>query len=394
MRIISIANQKGGCGKTTTSINLAAALAQNGKKVLLVDLDPQAHASLGLNVVSQSSIYNVISKIAPRKLTLEQIKVSIKGQFDLIPSNVLAGTLEQELAGEIGRELKLISAFETLKGYDYVIIDCPPNLGFLTINALRASSEVIIPVEASRFSMHGVERLVDIIELVRERLNHKIKYHVLVTMFDSRLKHSFDMLARIKESFSGNLINTIVHVNVKLKESAAKGEPVLTFDKYCRGSKDYFSLAKELIAIEEGRPVTAEEKKTVVAKKEAPAAVNKEDTTAKARDEKPAMVLKPMSNQMRETVKEKIKDFALVSFSLKAPDAQSVYLAGDFNNWYIDEAWRLQRVNGHWETNVKLKPGMYQYRFIVDGQWREDPENPKKVENSFGDSNSLIEIAA
>lgn len=385
MRIISIANQKGGCGKTTTAINLSAALAQNGKKVLLVDLDPQAHASLGLNVVSQNSIYNVISKIAPRKLTLEQIVVAIKGQFDLVPSNVLAGTLEQELAGEIGRELKLVSIFDKLKSYDYVIIDCPPNLGFLTINALRASSEVIIPVEASRFSMHGVERLVDIIELVRERLDHKIKYHVLVTMFDSRLKHSFDMLAKIKESFSENLINTIVHVNVKLKESAAKGESVLTFDKYCRGSKDYFSLAKELIAIEEGKRVVAEEKKDVAVKKEALVVVEKEKASA---------VFTPVSNQMREAVKEKIKDFASVSFSLRAPDARSVYLAGDFNNWYIDEAWRLQRVNGRWETNVKLKPGAYQYRFIVDGQWREDPENPKKIENSFGDSNSLIEIAA
>lgn len=375
MRIISIANQKGGCGKTTTAINLSAALAQNGKKVLLVDLDPQAHASLGLNVVSQNSIYNVVSKIAPRKLTLGQIIVSIKGQFDLVPSNVLSGTLEQELAGEIGRELKLISVFDKLKHYDYVIIDCPPNLGFLTINALRASSEVIIPVEASRFSMHGVERLVDIIELVRERLDHKIKYHVLVTMFDSRLKHSFDMLAKIKESFSEYLINTIIHVNVKLKESAAQGEPVLIFDKYCRGSKDYFSLAKELIAIEEGKRVVTEESERVVVKNDVPS-------------------FAPVSDQMREVVKEKIKDFALVSFSLKAPDAQSVYLAGDFNNWYIDEAWRLQRANGRWETNVKLKPGAYQYRFIVDGQWREDPENPKRIENSFGDSNSLIEIVA
>lgn len=362
MRIIAIANQKGGCGKTTTSINLSATLALNGKKVLLLDLDPQAHASLGLNVSSQNSIYNVISKIAPRKLSLDQIIVNIKGQFDLVPSNVLAGTLEQELAGEIGRELKLVSVFDGLKGYDYVIIDCPPNLGFLTINALRASSEVIIPVEASRFSMHGVERLVDIIQLVKERLNHKIKYRVLVTLFDSRLKHSFDMLDKIKESFSENLVSTIIHVNVKLKECAASGEPVTTFDKYCRGSKDYFSLAKELIATEEG--------------------------------EIPSAGLKPMSKEMREVVKEKIKDFVAVPFTLKAPDAQSVYLAGDFNNWYTDEAWRMQRVNGHWETNVKLKPGAYQYRFIVDGKWEADPENPRRIENAFGDSNSLIEVAA
>ena len=239
MRIISIANQKGGCGKTTTAINLSSSLALNGKKVLLLDLDPQAHASLGLNINSPHSIYNVISRITPRKLSLEQIIVNIKGQFDLAPSNVLAGTLEQELADEIGRELKLTTILSGLKGYDYVIIDCPPNLGFLTINALRASRGVIIPVEASRFSMQGVERLVDIIQLVKDRLSHTIEYRVLVTMFDSRLRHSFDMLAKIRTDFAKNLLGTIIHVNVKLKECDASGETVTMLDKYCRGAKDY-----------------------------------------------------------------------------------------------------------------------------------------------------------
>jgi chromosome partitioning protein len=333
----------------------------NGKKVLLVDLDPQAHATLGLNINSQNSIYNVISKIAVRKLSLQQIIVNIKDQFDLVPSNVLSGTLEQELAGEIGRELKLVSIFNTLTGYDYLIIDCPPNLGFLTINALRASSEVIIPVEASRFSMQGVERIIDIIQLVKDRLSHKIKYHVLVTMFDSRLRHSFDMLAKIKESFFGNLITTIVHVNVKLKEAAANGDTVTNFDKYCRGSKDYFSLAKELIAMD--RQNNAQE-------------------------------FQPLSKELREVIKEKVKDFVTVPFKLDASHAQSVHLAGDFNNWYTDESCRMQKINGRWETSVKLKPGMYQYRFIVDGEWKHDPENPRKVENAFGDSNSIIEVKA
>lgn len=235
MRIISVANQKGGCGKTTTVINLTSALALNGKKVLLVDLDPQAHASLGLNVNAQNTLYNVISKIAPHKLNLNQIIVNVKNRFDLVPSNVLVGTLEQELANEIGRELKLASVLTDLN-YDYVIIDCPPNLGFLTINALRASHEVIIPVEASRFSIQGVDRLVDIIQLVKDRLGHEIRYHVLVTMFDSRLRHSFEMLAKIKQDFSRNLSETIIHLNVKLKEAAAIGETVSSYDKYSRGS--------------------------------------------------------------------------------------------------------------------------------------------------------------
>ena len=360
MRIISVANQKGGCGKTTTAINLTSALALNGKKVLLLDLDPQAHASLGLNVNAQNTIYNVISKITPRKLTLSQIIVNIKDQFDLVPSNVLVGTLEQELANEIGRELKLSTVLAELNSsYDYVIIDCPPNLGFLTINALRASQEVIIPVEASRFSIQGVDRLIDIVELVKDRLNHTIEPRVLVTMFDSRLHHSFDMLAKIKESFSKNLSDTIIHLNVKLKEAAAAGETVSSYDKYSRGSKDYFSLAKEMIMMEKGKAPEA---------------------------------FRPMSAPMRETVKEKVKDFTLSTFTLNAPQAENVYLTGDFNNWYIDESCRMKKVDGRWQREVPLKPGVYQYRFIVDGKWQNDPQNTRKIENIFGDSNSVIEV--
>ncbi len=359
MKIIAIANQKGGCGKTTTAINLTSALALNGKKVLLVDLDPQAHASLGLNIDSPDSIYNVISKIAPRKFSIEQIIININKQFDLVPSNVLVGTLEQELAGEIGRELKLTEILSTVSNrYDYIIIDCPPNLGFLTINALRASSEVIVPVETSRFSLQGVDRLIDIINLLKDRLNHEIVHRVLVTMFDSRLRHSFAMLDKIKEKFSDNLISTIVHVNVKLKESAVFGQTVASYDKYCRGSKDYFSLAKEIIS------------------------------THREKD----LLFNPISSKMKEVVKEKARDFGFAVFTFRAPEAKSVYVAGDFNNWYVDESCRMKQNNDEWCANLRLKPGVYQYRFIVDGRWQEDPSNPKRAENVFGDANSVVEV--
>ena len=373
MRIIAIANQKGGCGKTTTAINLAAALSANGKKTLLIDLDPQAHASLGLNVESPDSIYNVISKLTPRKLPIETIIKSVNSSFDIVPSNVLVGTLEQELADEIGRELKLTEIINKIKSlYDYILIDCPPSLGFLTVNAMRACDEVIIPVETSRFSIQGVDHLLDIIHLIRDRLNHTIEYQVLITMFDSRLRHSFSMLAKIRDRFGDVLCDTIVHTNVKLKESAVMGQTVMHYDKYCRGSKDYMSLAKETITrIESGAPVTT-------AKVVVPAAKQPE--------------FQPLSSRMQDIVKDEVPAIFLTSFNLNAPEAQSVYVTGSFNDWSLDETCRMKFENGQWQTRLPLSPGVYKYQFIVDGRWREDPTNPNQERNSFGDINSLIEV--
>ncbi len=363
MKVISIANQKGGCGKTTTAINLASTLADNGKKVLLIDLDPQAHASLGLNIDSQDSIYNVISRLTPRKLNIENIITTVEDNFDLVPSNILVGTLEQELADEIGRELKLTTAISSVRDrYDYILIDCPPSLGFLTVNALRASCEVIIPVETSRFSMQGVDHLMDIVNLIKDRLHHGVSCRILMTMFDSRLRHSFTMLAKIKERYQEMMFSTIVHVNVKLKESAVLGKTVLKYDKYCRGTKDYYSLAKELISAETPQAAQVPEE------------------------------VKVFSNRMQDLIKEESKKILDTTFSLEAPQAQSVYVTGTFNDWSLDESCRLKEENGRWSVRIPLKAGAYKYQFIVDGKWIEDPQNPSQERNAFGDVNSLIEV--
>lgn len=364
MRVISIANQKGGCGKTTTAINLAASLSRNNRRTLLIDLDPQAHASLGLNLENQDSIYNVISKLTPRKLNITDIIKDVNGDFDIVPSNILVGTLEQELSDEIGRELKLTEILATLKDkYDYVLIDCPPSLGILTINALRASDEVYVPVETSRFSMQGVEHLMDIITLIKDRLNHPIKHKILITMFDSRLRHSFSMLSSIRERFSDILFDTIIHINVKLKESAVMGQTVFNYDKYCRGTKDHYTLAKEVISSE--KPQVKEEK---------------------------TPEFKPLSPKMQSIVKEETKGILGIPFSLDAPDAQSVYVTGSFNDWSLEEKCRMRFNEGKWNVTIPLQPGLYKYQFIVDGRWREDPANPWQERNSFGDINSLLEV--
>jgi len=409
MKIISIANQKGGCGKTTTAINLATALSINGKKVLLVDIDAQAHASLGLDVESQDSLYNVISNLTPRKLKIENIIKRVEDSFDIIPSNILVGTLEQELADEIGRELKLYEILLTIKDrYDYILIDCSPSLGILTVNAIRASNEIIIPAETSRFSIQGVEHLIEIINLVKSRLDHHVKYRVLVTMFDSRLRHSFAMLDTFREKFGEYLFDTIIHINVKLKESAVMGKPVAFFDKYSRGSKDYFTLAKELIFLdkqESDEEGISESESIFQGKQEEVGTENvntsksvrgelQEEIDKVAAQEVKASTARPFSKRMQKIVKEEAQKLFPTRFAIDVSGAKSVYVTGSFNDWSLDDSCRLEEVNGQCCVDISLKPGFYKYQFIVDGVWKEDPVNPRRERNSFGDINSLVEVKA
>jgi chromosome partitioning protein len=359
MRIISITNQKGGCGKTTSAINLAASLSINNKKVLLIDLDPQSHATLGLNIKADLSIYNVLSKLTHKGAQLKDIIQNVGENFDIAPSSIILSTLEQELAGEIGRESRLSDIFSNFKAnYDYVLIDCPPNLGILTINAIRASDEIIVPVEASRFSLEGLSQLIEIINLVRDRLEHAVSFRILVTNFDSRLRHSFKLLDRIKSTFKDKLFSTIIHVNVKLKEAQNQGTHVFSFDKYCRGAKDYYTLAREIVMVEE----------------------------------KQALPMQALEERMEEILEEKIPQLSEVVFSLSAPQASEVFITGDFNNWRLDNDSRMEQDNGNWKKRLNLKGGKYHYRFVIDGKWTEDPNNLVKEMNPYGQMDSLLEI--
>ena len=375
MRIICVTNQKGGCGKTTTAINLAASLSVNNRKVLLIDLDPQAHATLGLNIKADLSIYNVLSKITNKKAKLEEIIQTVTPNFDITPSSMILSTLEQELAGEIGRESRLNDIINNFKGsYDYLIIDCPPNLGILTVNAIRASGEAIIPVEASRFSLEGLTQLISIIELIKDRLNHNVSFRVLVTNFDSRLRHSFEMLDKIKADFKDKLLGTIVHVNVKLKEAQNSGTHVLNFDKYCRGAKDYFSLSREII--------TAEKESTNTIPTEFKDIIKKFTERKMEKTEK----------RLNEILKEELPKLNEVIFSISAPGAKEVFLVGEFNNWKADESGRMSNSDGTWTKSLTLNPGRYRYRFVIDGSWTEDAKNPLKEVNPFGTLDSFVEV--
>ncbi len=253
MRVIAVANQKGGCGKTTTAINLSSCLSLNGQKVLLIDFDPQSHASMGLNVNSdhEKSMYDVMTPSHSERMGIQDVVVSIKDNFDVAPSNVTLSAIEQELAGIDGRENRLLTAIQALKQpYDYIVIDCPPSIGHLCFNALRACDEAIIPIDMSLFSLRGVAKLTDIILLLKDTCGHVIKSRALVTMYDSRTRYSRRVLKKVKEQFGDDVFGTVIRYNIRLRETVDYGLPVGDYDKHAIGHKDYAKLAEEVMRFE------------------------------------------------------------------------------------------------------------------------------------------------
>ena len=254
MRTIASANQKGGCGKTTTSINLSSSLSLKGQRVLLIDFDPQAHATMGLNINPselERSIYDVITPKRNDTVRLEDILLPVKDNFDLAPSNIILSVVEQELSDMEGRESRLFDAIRTLqKPYDYVIIDCPPSIGHLCFNALRASDEVIIPIDMSLFSLRGVSKLIEIIIMLNERLGHEIRSRALITMYDSRTRYSRVVLEKVKAEFGDNVLETVIRYNIRLRETVDYGLPVGDYDKHAIGHMDYENLAEEIIRLD------------------------------------------------------------------------------------------------------------------------------------------------
>jgi len=251
MRVIAVANQKGGCGKTTTAISLSSCLALKGQKVLLIDFDPQSHATMGLDIKCnpEKNIYHVMAPAQKPAAKLDDVIVSVKENFDIAPSDTRLCAVEQELAGVDGREKRLLEAIERLeKPYDFVIIDCPPSIGHLCFNALRASSEAIIPIDMSLFSLRGIAKLTDMMVMIETTSGHVITPRALVTMFDTRTRYSREVLKRVREKFEDKVFNTVVRYNVRLRETVDHGLPVGDYDKHAIGQKDYEALSEEVMA--------------------------------------------------------------------------------------------------------------------------------------------------
>ena len=249
-KIIAITNQKGGVGKTTTSVNLAAALAKMNYKVLLIDIDPQANATQGIGVdrdYIELSTYHVLTEEAG----LDQVILhSYIDNLDVAPGEIDLAGIDLELAHvKQGRETRLRNALEKVKDrYDYIFIDCPPALGVLTINALTAADEVIVPLQCEYFALEGLSQLLDTIEMVRNTTNPKLTFpRILFTMYDSRTLLSRDVVDNLNQNYPDRLFKTIIPRNVKLAEAPSHGVPINLYDSLCLGAKSYENLAKEYI---------------------------------------------------------------------------------------------------------------------------------------------------
>lgn len=398
MRTIAIINQKGGCGKTTVSINLSSALASRGYRTLLVDMDPQSHCAVGLAVPEEQieqSVYDIlVSHARGEPIRLSEILWQITDGLELAPASIDLAAFEQQMSGVIDRENCLRAVLEQVsKEYDYVIIDCPPSVGLLTFNAIRASTDVVVPVETGYFSLHGLSKQLDTLNVLCKQCSQEINVMVLASMYDIRTKMGREILGELRKHFSRRMFKTVVNFNTKLKEAASLGQPISEYDPASRGHKDFEALADELIGTDT-QMHRAEIVRTLQSKLDAISASAEELLSTVESSAEPIEQAEPKDTEA------KIADFYgvrqlddAIMFVTLYPRAQGVQVAGDFNNWQPEQAL-MEKVseNGVWQIKLPLGAGRYRYRLVVDGQWQQDPYNGLTEINPYGEMNSILEV--
>jgi chromosome partitioning protein len=439
---VAIVNQKGGCGKTTVSINLASALAELGKKVLLVDMDPQSHCAVGLAVPEEQveqSIYDVlISKSRNEPIRLSEILWQIADNLELAPASIDLSAFEQQMQGIADREMCLRNVLEEVDGqYDFAVVDCPPAVSLLTFNALRAATDVIVPVETGFFALHGLSKQLETLSILCKRCQQEVAVRVLASMYDIRTKMAREILAELRSHFSDRMFKTVVNFNTRIKEAASFGQPINEYDPASKGQQDFKGLAQEVIG-SDARPQVkskrlvdslADQLEAIgtsaneLLKSSKSAAVMEPDGRTQMQErpgqqEDPAVEPEPAvavaaavepsmaagSDKARtptlEQTDTKLANYYGVNqlqdavvFVTLYPRAQNVQIASDFNNWQPTET-PMQRVgdSGVWQAKVKLPHGTYRYRLVVDGQWQQDPYNEWTEMNPYGDFNSVLEV--
>ncbi|MEJ2364508.1 MAG: AAA family ATPase [Deltaproteobacteria bacterium] len=359
MRKIALVNQKGGCGTTNTAINLAHFLAAEGKQVLLIDLDPQGHTGLGLGAEvdhAEKTIYEVLLGQIPISAAIQKLQENLYA----VLSDVVLSAFEQVMAGASEREYKLTqSLVEIESNYDYLIIDSPPSVGLLTFNGLVAAEEVIIPVDPSFFSVHGLGKLLDTIQIIEERVRHELRIKILATNVDLRTNFCRKLVEELRGRFPENCLDTVINTCTRLREAAGEGKAIAEFDEHSAGFRDYQSLTREIL------------------------------------DEEPEMTAKgfTLKSFLAAQGRLRLPEAREILFKLEAPEGSVVQLAGDFNEW-VPESLDLTEFQGRplWHKSISLKPGSYEYKYLIDGRWIADPTNDSTVEDSYGGVNSLISL--
>lgn len=456
MRIIAIANQKGGCGKTTVAVNVAACLARENQRTLLIDLDPQGHCALGLAVPEEQievSIADILSAEDGRlPADLTRVTWQISSNFDLVPSRTDLSRLERALASVHDREQRLARALAPLHDrYDFVVLDTPPHIGFLTESALYAADEVVVPVDTGYFSLHGLSKQMDTIRELRTRWNKPLTLRILANHYDVRTKLAREILAELRKRHGDAMFSTFINFNTKLKESASLGQPITEYDPASSGCRDFVRFARELIALKSAAAATTVSSRphdvlmpapssagaafaaSMLPQANGPVFVTADRSTPaaalpRAADDRELLARadalaadaskllattqtligpgRPFSGEARpqpaptavQTARkieriygpQPLDDGILFVFAGRG--ARRVQLAGDFNDWNPDRT-PLQHIDDDtFQIKLPLGPGRYRYRYVVDGNWRNDPANHRVETNPFGDLNNVVEV--
>ncbi len=376
MRCIAVINQKGGCGKTTTTMNLGACLAFLKKKTLIVDLDPQAHATLGLGHARDDdapSVSDLLMEDPAGTTAVAAAIATLSDTLHLLPSDISLSMAEPVLLQRQNRETALAIILAPLADqYDFILIDCPPNIGILTFNAIFACTEAIIPIESGLFALHGLARLLETIEIVSRQRNREIQAYALATMFDRRTRIAHESLKEIRTHMQEHAFKTIINYTVKLKEAAGYGQSIIDYDILSSGFNDYISLAREVIALRKTRQVSDQFDSTLPSK-----------FPHEVRPDRGAHDIGSLTPVVTEEG---------VLFRYYSQEASRVHVVADFNEWTIGEA-PMEKIEGTgvWQRLVPLASGKYEYKFYVDDKWVNDPQNPHTAANQYGE-NSVIKI--
>ncbi|MCA9286589.1 MAG: AAA family ATPase [Phycisphaerales bacterium] len=454
MRTVAIVNQKGGCGKTTTAINLSSVLANRGERTLLVDMDPQSHCAAGLGVPEariERSIADALLVEHGRAIGRNGLLWEVGRNLDLLPSTMALSGLEApgggmyELPDRDRRLAALLGRF--VNQYDMCVIDCPPTIGLLTFNALRAADEAIIPVETGYFSMRGAEKQWATIERLIARLNRPLPCHILPTLYDDRSRLAREILSSLRRRFEGRLLPVIVREHAVLREAASFGQPVTEYAPESEARADFEELAEWLLdqPLPHAGEAIASALRSVQANRSrggqslsplaqgstsdpaANTAVMEESVLDRATEL--AHRVRELSAQAEQLGDEMEQEVAVVSSNGLAlvetmPDAppttersqhllgvrqtargvmflqplecgRTLAIAGDFNQWDpVRLPLRPNRGAGVHEAIAELEPGTYEYRVVVDGRWQPDPFNPDRRPNAHGDMNSILTVVA